>query len=57
MTYTLYFELYGHKMRATVEARTEEEARDIIRYKIRFDKVVLAEDEAVDVLKEMFGMK
>ena len=39
-TYTVYFELYGHKMKARVLAKSEEEARYMIIGKLIFYKVI-----------------
>jgi|GEM_PF-6733310 len=39
-TYTVYFELYGHKMKSRVLAKSEEEARYMILGKLIFYKVI-----------------
>ena len=57
MTYTVYFEIYGKKMKATVDAKTKSAAIDAIVSKIIFHKIEKDEDAAVDFLKSMFGMK
>ena len=41
--YTVYFELYGKKMKTTVEAENEEQAKNKITNKIKFYKVELKE--------------
>ena len=55
-TYKIYFQIYGRKMVARVTANSPEEARQIILGKVQFDKVV-CEDDPVEELKEMLGMK
>lgn len=37
--YTIYFEIYGKKMKTKVLANTKEEAKEIIRSKIIFHKI------------------
>ena len=37
--YNVYFEIYGKKMKATVEAENQDSAREMIRSKIDFHKV------------------
>lgn len=43
--HTVYFELYGKKMKATVKAFSKEHAMEIIRDKIVFHKVEDLNDE------------
>ena len=38
-TYTLYFTLFGKRMKTTVDANSKQEAKEAIRNKIVFDKV------------------
>jgi hypothetical protein len=40
MKYTVYFELFGKKMKTTIDADTEEMAKSIIRDKIIFHKII-----------------
>ncbi len=54
--YTLYFEFYGRKMRATVYADSVEQAKEIIRQKIRFDKVVPSDEMDKDFFQELMNM-
>lgn len=56
MKYTVYFDVYGKKLRVTVDAKSEDEAKNVIRNDIKFIKVVKAKD-VVDELMGMFGMK
>jgi hypothetical protein len=51
--YTVYFELFGKKMKTDVEARNEEHAKGIVKSKIIFHKVQL---NPLDFLKNMFGI-
>lgn len=50
--YTVYFEIYGKKMKVTVKAFNEEGAKLIVKNQIKFHKV---EDSTMDALKKTFG--
>lgn len=52
--YTVYFEIYGKKMKATIEANSEKEAKELIKNKIKFHKI---EDNNVDYLRSIFNIK
>ena len=52
--YTVYFEIYGKKMKATIEANSEKEAKELIKNKIKFHKI---EDNKVDYLRSIFNIK
>lgn len=39
--YKVYFEIYGKKMKTTVEAKTAEQAKELIRNKIQFNHIAL----------------
>lgn len=61
--YTVYFEIFGKKMKAYVLAESREHAKRIIRDKIIFHKVSIDENEeynksvdAFDNLKNLFGI-
>lgn len=54
MKYTVYFEIYGKHMKTDVEATTATQAAQIVRDKLR---IIRVEDETVEQLKSMFGMK
>ena len=54
--YTLYFSFYGHKMRATVNADSVEQAKEIIRQKVRFDKVVGEPDMDKDFFQNLMDI-
>ena len=56
MKYTVYFELFGKKMKTTVEAVGENEARYAVTSKIKWHKIV-PEDDTLNQLFDMFGMK
>jgi hypothetical protein len=53
-TYTVYFELYGHKMKALVQAPSEEEARYLIIGKLIFHKVVRQDNGLPPGFNEIF---
>ncbi len=55
--YTVYFEIYGKKMKTTVHAKSEAEAVSRVREKLVIHKVKSEDDGAVDYLMNMFGMK
>ena len=56
MKYKIYFEAFGRKLKTTIEADSESEAMHSIRNKIEILRVEKAEDETVDMLRNMFGM-
>lgn len=58
--FKVYFEIYGKKMKTTIQADTEAEAKDIIRNKIIFHKVVsepLNDKDAFNFLFEIVNGK
>lgn len=59
MQYTVYFEIFGKKMKTTVEAKSEEDAKYLVMGKIVWHKVVVEKtgDDVLDFLKGTFGMK
>ncbi len=59
MKYTVYFEIFGKKMKTTVEAKSEEDAKYLVMGKIVWHKVVAEKtgDDVLDFLKNTFGMK
>ena len=54
MKYTVYFEIYGKRMKTTVEAATAAQAAQIVRDRLRIIKV---EDDTLEKLKSVLGMK
>lgn len=62
-SYTLWFELYGKKMKTTVDAYTEEDAIKIIKNKIIFHKIekqkTVTDDitDAFNNIMDMFNLK
>lgn len=54
-TYTMYFSIFGKKMKTTVQAKSTAEAKVIIMRKIVFHKV---EEEGItlNTLKNIFGI-
>jgi hypothetical protein len=60
MLYTVYFEIFGKKMKYTVLAKSEEDAKYQIMGKIIWHKVTtenMHESDIVDDLMNIFGMK
>lgn len=60
MIYKVFFQLYGKKMKASVQADSPEEAKQEIKNEIIFDKVVLMKhhfqtDPTVEHLKDILG--
>ena len=69
--YTIYFEIYGKKMKASIEAYSENDAENILREeKLDIKKIQLVEgkepermlhddinNDSVDFLKGMFNIK
>lgn len=49
--YTVYFEIYGKKMKAKIQAHSEQDAINVVRGKLRIVKV----ESILDTLKNMFG--
>ena len=52
--YKIYFEFYGKKMKTKIQARDENDAKEILLKKIKFHKIE-AETE-LDFLKKIFGL-
>lgn len=58
--YEILFEVYGKKLKTTIEANSEEKAKEIVKNKIRFDKITelrTKDDDILDQMMGMFGMK
>jgi hypothetical protein len=57
--YEVWFEVYGKKMKTTVLAKHEIEAKELIRKQIIFYKVEESKptDPGVDFLNGIFGIK
>jgi hypothetical protein len=51
--YTIYFEIYGKKMKSTVMAENEEKAKELVKSKIIFHKVEKSKDEFNEVVNMM----
>ncbi|MDX1285955.1 MAG: hypothetical protein R3182_13120 [Draconibacterium sp.] len=60
ITYTVWFEIFGKKMKTTVPARTEKEAKEAVRKKIIFHKIECDNktfvDDAMDKLKDILNI-
>jgi hypothetical protein len=54
-TYTVYFEIFGKKMKCKVQAKSEEEAKYQVYGKLIFYKIEKTSDEQVKFFKQMFG--
>lgn len=61
-TFTIYFELYGKKMKTEVMALSERSAQEIIKQKIVFHKIVEKKDaknyslsDAMKAFEDIFG--
>lgn len=58
MEYIIYFEFFGKKMKATIEAESEEKAKVKLRDKINIHKVVKNDqNKELNDLMGMFGIK
>ena len=55
MIYTVYFEIYGKKMKTEIEAKSEAHAKQIIKDMIVFHKVN-REDDILNNLYSIFKM-
>jgi hypothetical protein len=57
--YTVYFELYGKKMKTVVVAASTEHAKQIVKDKVVFYKVEKKgnEQDVVDLFKNIFNIK
>jgi hypothetical protein len=57
--YEVWFEVYGKKMKTTVLAKHEIEAKELIRQQIIFYKVEQSKDNdpSIDFLRGIFGIK
>jgi hypothetical protein len=53
-TYNVYFELYGHKMKARIQAASEEEAIYLIIGKLKFHKLVRQDNGLPPGFNEIF---
>lgn len=56
MKHEVYFEIYGKKLKVTVDAKDEEQAKYIVRGAIKFYKVKPVND-IPDFFKEIFSTK
>lgn len=54
MKYEVFFEIFGKKMKTTIEANNPKDAEYLVRGKIIFHKVEI-KDNAVNFLGDMFG--
>ncbi len=57
--YTIYFEIYGKRMKTDVMAENEEKAKELIKSKIIFHRVEKPKDEfndAKDMMDDIFNL-
>jgi hypothetical protein len=54
MIYTLYFEIFGKKMKTSIEAKTREEAKHILFSKIVFHKIEMKKRTDLEEAERMF---
>jgi len=53
--YKVYFEIYGKKLKTTVEAKTAEHAKELIRSKIQFNHIAFEDTQSeIDFIKGFF---
>lgn len=60
MTFTIYFELYGKKMKVNIDAYSREDAINKLKSRIiihQVDEHLEPGDDVVDRLKNIFGIK
>lgn len=53
--YTIYFEIFGKKMKTTIYADSIADAKNKLKEKIIFHKI--EENNPIDFLQNLFGMK
>jgi cytochrome c biogenesis protein ResB len=53
--YTIYFELYGKKLKTTILAKSEEDAKKMILSKIVFHKIVKENNKTFNQSKDVFN--
>lgn len=53
---TVFFEIYGKKLKVQVDAKDDEEAKYLVRGAIKFHKITSSKKDEVDFLKDMFGI-
>jgi len=58
MRYTVYFEMFDKRMKTTVEADNEEQAKYMVLGRVKFHRVELAERKmnGKDMFNEIFGI-
>lgn len=60
MTFTIYFELYGKKMKVNIDAYSREDAINKLKSRIiihQVDEHIEPGDDVVDRLNNIFGLK
>jgi hypothetical protein len=57
MTFTVYFEIFGKKLKTTIEANSEEDAKYKVMGKIKWHKITPGSEDTFDWLKHQMGIK
>jgi hypothetical protein len=57
MTYIIYFSIYDKKMKCQIGAYSREQAIQILKDKIIIHKIDIEQDQTVEDLKNLFGIK
>lgn len=57
MTFTLYFELYGKKMKCRIDAYDRDGAIRMLKDKIIVHRIDVEQDQTVEDLMKIFGIK
>jgi len=55
MKYTIYFSIYGKKLKTTIEASSQKEAEYLLRGKIKIEKFVTIEESSEQKFDDMMG--
>lgn len=57
--YIVYFEIYGKKLKTTIKASSQSEAKNIVAGKLKFNKILekTIGDPIVDHFKNIFNIK
>lgn len=54
INYTVYFEIFGKRMKTTVLAETEDKAIEIVKKKLTIHKVEKTKNDAFNEVTDMF---
>lgn len=56
MIYTIYFEIFGKKMKTTISASSEHVAKEMIRSKIIFNKIEKKKETSSNSFADILGL-